>query len=199
MNWGSFLNPFPKSLKIEFWVISMLYACRQAWGDAWSGAIRAHPALSSKLPPPQSQCHWFPVEPALRALQIASAGGSWANTRVTSSPPTTRGITPPTSSVPGTSTRRPSARSSSWYQRSSSPPRMSAATSWSCGKTVGNRARHGAQGRRRGRKKPGFGRAAFCKGRKPHPWVAGGNFGELGERGIGIALPPRCLRGMWMG
>jgi len=70
-------------------------------------------------------------------LQIGSVGESWVNTRATSSPPTTQGITPPTWSVPGTSTRRPSARSSSWCRRSSSPPRTSVATSWSCGKTVG--------------------------------------------------------------
>lgn len=151
--------------------------------------------MPSKPPQSQCPCHWFPVEPALRALQTGSAGGSWANTRATSSPPTIRGITPLTSSAPGTSTRRPSARSSSWCRRSSSPPRTSAATSWSCGKTVGNRACCGAHGRSGGRKRLGFGRAALCKGRKPCPRAAGGDFWELGEQGIGIALPSRCLAG----
>lgn len=145
--------------------------------------IENFPPLPSKPTRSQCPCHWFPVEPAPHALQTGSAGESWASTRATSSPPTTRGITPPTSSAPGTSTHHLSARSSSWCRRSSSPPRTSAATSWSCGKTVGNRACCGAHGRSRGRKRLGFGRAASCKGRKLRPRAAGGDFGELAERG----------------
>lgn len=164
--------------------------------------IEHSPPCPVNLPLSQCPCHWFPVEPPLHALQTGNAGGSWASTRATSSPPTTRGITLPTSSVPGTSTRRQSARSSLWCLRSSSPLRTSAAMSWSCGKTVGNRACCGAHGRSRGRKRLGFGRAALCKGRKLRPRVAGGDFWELGERGDWhrpAALVSCWIRGMCMG
>lgn len=87
------------------------------------------------LPAPPDQAH------GPRRPQTSTAVASSATTRATSSPPTTPATTRPTRSACGTSRRPPSAGSSSWSLRSSCPSRMSAGTSWSCGRVV--RARGG--------------------------------------------------------
>ncbi|XP_064354328.1 signal peptide, CUB and EGF-like domain-containing protein 3 isoform X8 [Dromaius novaehollandiae] len=96
------------------------------WAPTSPTSARTTASPAPATPPPTS------TAPRLSpSAKTASVEGSWVNTRATSSRPTTRGIIPPTSNAPGTSTRHPSARSSSWSRRSSCRPRTSAGTSWS--------------------------------------------------------------------
>ncbi|XP_040329208.1 signal peptide, CUB and EGF-like domain-containing protein 3 isoform X8 [Herpailurus yagouaroundi] len=67
-----------------------------------------------------------PVWPSAR---IASVVGSWVSSLAISSPPTTQATTQLAWSASGTSTPHPSARSLSWYPRSSCHLRMSVGTS----------------------------------------------------------------------
>lgn len=64
------------------------------------------------------------------------------------------------------------------------------ATSWSCGKTVGNRAGHGAQGRSWGEKGWGLAELPCAKGERNIPGQREGNFGNRvsGEMSITVLL-----------
>eukprot|EP00063_Salmo_salar_P007835 XP_013982670.1 PREDICTED: signal peptide, CUB and EGF-like domain-containing protein 2 isoform X5 [Salmo salar] len=96
------------------------------WGRIRWSLVRITASPAQEIPPPT-----LTAPPTSCSAKTDTVGERWEISLATSSLPTTQGTTQPTSSAPGPSTHRPSAESSSWSQRSSSPLRMSVETTWS--------------------------------------------------------------------
>ncbi|XP_026913736.1 signal peptide, CUB and EGF-like domain-containing protein 3 isoform X10 [Acinonyx jubatus] len=93
-------------------------------------AVQEIQALTLTAPPvwPSARVRGSP-SCGKRGREIASVVGSWVSSLAISSPPTTQATTQLAWSASGTSTPHPSARSLSWYPRSSCHLRMSVGTS----------------------------------------------------------------------